>query len=181
MLWCVNAEKALFGGSMKINAQLEALVRQQEQSSGVSRSSASPEKSFGAALAQQMELASFPAQAGTPVPTVQAGQASMISQMLLGETQPATADADASAMQAAFALASGTLDMWDSYRAALGGGGQGSLREAYALLQGIDGQVSALGKDPARGQNPGLDSLLTELEVLTATEKFKFNRGDYSG
>ena len=49
-------------------------------------------------------------------------------------------------------------------------------------MQGIDGQVSALKTNTAavRGQNEGLDSLVNELDVMTATEKFKFNRGDYN-
>ena len=40
--------------------------------------------------------------------------------------------------------------------------------------------MTRLREDTAgvRGKNPGLDSLLNELEVLTATEIFKFNRGD---
>lgn len=62
-----------------------------------------------------------------------------------------------------------------------GAGDQGSLKQAYELLQGIDGQVAAL-KDSTttlRGQSSGFDSLLNELEVLTTTEKIKFNRGDY--
>lgn len=36
------------------------------------------------------------------------------------------------------------------------------------------------GTAGVRGKNPGFDSLLNELEVMTATEKFKFNRGDYN-
>ena len=107
----------------------------------------------------------------------------MISQMLLGTTQTEPADIDEDVIQSAFSQASGTLDMWDSYVNALGSSGQGgSLREAYSLLQGIDGQVAALKTNTAavRGQNTGLDSLVNELDVMTATEKFKFNRGDYN-
>ena len=61
-------------------------------------------------------------------------------------------------------------------------GKNGSLRQAYALLQGIDGQVASLKENTAglRGQNPGLDTLVNNLEVLATTEKFKFNRGDYN-
>ena len=109
----------------------------------------------------------------------------MISQMLLnGAGQSQAADPDAEILQEAFNQASGTLDLWDSYAKTLGSSssGAGSLRDAYALLQGIDSQVAQLkqGSAGVRGQNPGFDSLLNELEVMTATEKFKFNRGDYN-
>ena len=108
----------------------------------------------------------------------------MISQMLLnGAGQSQAANPDAEILQEAFNQASGTLDLWDSYAKTLGSSsGAGSLRDAYALLQGIDSQVAQLkqGTADVRGQNPGFDSLLNELEVMTATEKFKFNRGDYN-
>ena len=93
------------------------------------------------------------------------------------------ADPTEDVLQDAFTQASGTLDMWDSYVSTLGdAGNNGSLRQAYALLQGIDGQVASLKENTAglRGQNPGLDTLVNNLEVLATTEKFKFNRGDYN-
>ena len=108
----------------------------------------------------------------------------MISQMLLGATgQTDEANPTEDVLQEAFTQASGTLDMWDSYVSTLGdAGNNGSLRQAYALLQGIDGQVASLKENTAglRGQNPGLDTLVNNLEVLATTEKFKFNRGDYN-
>ena len=170
---------------MKVtNDQLEALLRQQSQSSGSTRPQKTQAGGFEAALTEQLGLDN--AVASSTFPTAAAGQtsqASMISQMLLGTTQAEPADMDDDVIQSAFSQASGTLDMWDSYVNALGSSGQGgSLREAYSLLQGIDGQVAALKTNTAavRGQNTGLDSLVNELDVMTATEKFKFNRGDYN-
>ena len=169
---------------MKVtNDQLEALLRQQSQTPGTTRAQTA-QGGFEAALSEQMGLEN--AVASSAFPTAAAGQtsqASMISQMLLGSTQSESVDVDEDVIQSAFSQASGTLDMWDSYVNALGSSGQdGSLREAYSLLQGIDGQVSALKTNTAtvRGQNVGLDSLVNELDVMTATEKFKFNRGDYN-
>ena len=108
----------------------------------------------------------------------------MISQMLLGATGGADeTNPTEDVLQDAFNQASGTLDMWDSYVSTLGNAGKnGSLRQAYALLQGIDGQVASLKENTAglRGQNAGLDTLVNNLEVLATTEKFKFNRGDYN-
>ena len=173
---------------MKVtNDQLEALLRQQSQSSSTSRTQTAQGGGFEAALTEQLGLENAVATSAFSSAATgqasQASQASMISQMLLGTTQTEPADIDEDVIQSAFSQASGTLDMWDSYVNALGSSGQGgSLREAYSLLQGIDGQVSALKTNTAavRGQNEGLDSLVNELDVMTATEKFKFNRGDYN-
>lgn len=170
---------------MKVtNDQLEALLRQQSQSSSTSRTQTAQGGGFEAALTEQLGLENAVATSAFPTSaTGQTSQASMISQMLLGTTQTEATDIEEDVIQSAFSQASGTLDMWDSYVNALGSSGQGgSLREAYSLLQGIDGQVAALKTNTAavRGQNTGLDSLVNELDVMTATEKFKFNRGDYN-
>ena len=169
---------------MKVtNDQLEALLRQQSQTPGTTRAQTA-QGGFEAALSEQMGLEN--AVASSAFPTAAAGQtsqASMISQMLLGSTQSESVDVDEDVIQSAFSQASGTLDMWDSYVSTLGdAGNNGSLRQAYALLQGIDGQVASLKENTAglRGQNPGLDTLVNNLEVLATTEKFKFNRGDYN-
>lgn len=177
---------------MKINnEQLAALLRQQEQSAGTAHKPAGQGAGFEAALAEQLGLGgagAFPSagavSGGQGMQAAQASQASMISQMLLGVTgENNDVDPHEDVLREAFTQASGTLDMWDLYVNTLGDAGRGgSLREAYALLQGIDGQVSALKENTTglRGQNPGLDTLVNNLEVLAATEKFKFNRGDYN-
>lgn len=164
-------------------SQLEALLRQQEQQA-LSRSKAPGKGSdFGNILARQLG-GEGTAALDAPDMSKGAAQAGMISQMLLGEVGQAEAlDPDMAVLEAAFSQASGALDMWDAYAKTLGAdAGTASLREAYAMLEGIDGQVSRLKQDTAavRGKNSGLDSLLNELEVMTATEKFKFNRGDYN-
>lgn len=171
---------------MEINTeQLEALLRQQEQQVTTARRQTGQSGGFDAILAQQLGTGAEQANAAASPLSPGAAQAGMISQMLLnGAGQSQAADPDAEILQEAFNQASGTLDLWDSYAKTLGSSssGAGSLRDAYALLQGIDSQVAQLKQGTAgvRGQNPGFDSLLNELEVMTATEKFKFNRGDYN-
>lgn len=168
---------------MKItNEQIDALLRQ-GQPTGTRPAQAGDGGAFAAAFAQQLGMGGAEAAGATtgPPPAVGAPQASMISQMLLAQPEEAVSGDD-DVLQSAFAMASGTLDLWDSYRSALQGAGQGgSLREAYSLLEGIDGQVADLkaGAAGLQNRNAGLDSLINELEVMTATEKFKFNRGDY--
>ena len=169
---------------MEINTeQLEALLRQQEQQATTARRQTGRSGGFDAILAQQLGGAEQANAAGGLLPPG-AAQAGLISQMLLNSAeQSQAADPDAEILQEAFTQASGTLDLWDSYAKTLGSSADGgSLRDAYALLEGIDSQVAQLKQGTAgvRGKNPGFDSLLNELEVMTATEKFKFNRGDYN-
>ncbi len=170
---------------MEINAeQLEALLRVQEQQARNARKPEGQPGAFDALLARQLsgqESGQARGAAASPLPP--GTQTALFSQILLNgaETNQAT-DPDAAVLQAAFEQASGTLDLWDTYAKTLGSSpADGSLREAYALLEGIDSEVTRLRQDTAgvRGKNSGLDDLLNDLEVLTATEKFKFHRGDY--
>lgn len=167
---------------MEINAeQLEALLRVQEQQAQTARKPTGQPGVFDALLTEQLAGQDNGAAATSPLPP--GAQAALYSQILLNGVGASEAtDPDTAVFQAAFDQASGTLDMWDMYAKTLGSSPtDSSLREAYALLEGIDSEVSKIRQDTAgvRGKNPGLDGLLNELEVLTATEKFKFNRGDY--
>ena len=167
---------------MEINAQqLEALLRVQEQQAQTARKPAGQPGAFDSLLAQQLSGQEAGVADASPLPP--GAQAVLYSQILLnGASASEATDPDTAVFQAAFDQASGTLDKWDAYAKTLGSSAtDGSLREAYALLEGIDSEVARLRQDTAgvRGKNQGLDSLLNELEVLTATEKFKFNRGDY--
>lgn len=160
---------------------VEALLRQQE--AAAKKASPGTGAGFDALLAKQMELASGqPTSPTIPPPGI---QSHLISQMMLthAEKTSATADPVEQVMRQAFDQASGALDMWDSYVSILGKPGEeANLRDAYALLQGLDTKVSGLKQDaqPVLGQNPNLATLINELAVMTATEKFKMNRGDYS-
>jgi hypothetical protein len=173
------------GGDMKITSkQLEALYQQQNQTSGVNTAQTAQSGSFEAALVEQLELENATSDTDASVSTTgQTTQASMISQMLLGTSDVQTDSQNSDVIQSAFTQASDTLDKWDSYVNALDSSEQsGSLREAYSLLQDIGDQVSSLkaNTESVRGQNSGLDSLVNELDVMSTTEMFKFNRGDYS-
>ena len=72
------------------------------------------------------------------------------------------------------------LTKWESYADKLAAGaGSDSLKQAYGVLDDIESGVRQLKEDLPAGANAGLGSLVNELEVMTVTEKFKFNRGDY--
>ncbi len=69
------------------------------------------------------------------------------------------------------------LDKWDSYAATLAGP-QSGLKSAYGTLDEISSEVAAL-KGGQPNLDPGLKTIVDELETLAAAERFKFNRGDY--
>jgi hypothetical protein len=74
------------------------------------------------------------------------------------------------------------LDKWDQYAQNLqGGSGAVNLKEAYGVLEDIDGTVQQIkGENPNLAQqSPALQGVVSELEVMAVTERIKFNRGDY--
>lgn len=164
---------------MEINTQqMEALLHLQEQQAQLPRKQQSGQTSgFEEILARQLEQ---------DIPQIAPDLAKSMfganyANPVLESTEDAEAsDPDTAVLQAAFDQASGALDLWDSYTRTLGTSTSGSaLRDAWGLLEGIDAQVTRLRDNPARARSSALDSILNELEVLAATERFKFNRGDY--
>ena len=75
----------------------------------------------------------------------------------------------------------GMFTSFERYAEQIARGETGSLREAYALLQEVSGQIAGFRAafPDAESAMPGLAGLLNELDVLMTTETFKFNRGDY--
>ncbi len=72
------------------------------------------------------------------------------------------------------------LAKWENYADKLAAGsGTDSLKQAYGVLENIETGVKQLKDDLPSDANAGLGSLVNELEVMTVTEKIKFNRGDY--
>ena len=72
------------------------------------------------------------------------------------------------------------LAKWENYADTLAAGtGGDSLKQAYGVLENIETGVKQLKEDLPSDASQGLGSLVNELEVMTVTEKIKFNRGDY--
>ncbi len=163
--------------------QLEALLKQQEFQSKKSTTAKTGEVGgFEATLQQEVAL-------GGVENSVQNGQAltgvqtSLVNQMLIANAENVSAQsADSMTESMAFDYAATTMEMLDNYTKNLREPGQGNLREAYAALDDIASHVQTLKQKSGSllEQNSDLADIVNELEVLTTTEKFKFNRGDYS-
>lgn len=165
---------------MEINTQqMEALLHLQEQQAQLPRRNSGTAPDFGNVLNQHLASGAN-ADALLANRALNASRADMYSQILLqGQEEDAALDPDSAVLKAAFDQASGTLALWDDYTRALGGAAPSALRDAWGFLEDIDAQVAQMRDNPARAKNPELDAIFNEIEILAATEKIKFNRGDY--
>ena len=72
----------------------------------------------------------------------------------------------------------GLLDQWERYAASLQNPSGISVKSLQGALGGLGSDLAAL-KARLPAADEALRSLVHELEVLTVTEQFKLNRGDY--
>ncbi len=162
---------------MKIRPeQLEALRREEEL-----RSRSQPDKTgkFGDMLAQEVRKSDVQQAAeGLEAP---------------GRTEAATGAEAVQAVDRAEAIQpqiterevmdtlDAVLDKWESYADSLGAMRQGDLRQAYGVLEDISSEVEGLKAAAGSLEDGGgdLQSMVDTLEIMTVTERFKFNRGDY--
>ena len=139
---------------------------------------------FNAVLAQELGQTggtqeSLPA---APPPGARAG---LVSPLLMGGVEGVSATqatGERFPVGTAMERIDGLLDRWDAYAQELGKSAeQQGLRNAYQMLDGIDGDLQTLKQEmpDLAQQHAGLAAMMNELEVMTTTEKFKFNRGDY--
>ncbi|MDL2317417.1 hypothetical protein LJC59_10190 [Desulfovibrio sp. OttesenSCG-928-A18] len=165
---------------MKITReQLQAL--QENQPQRAANKSAAGE--FGELLARHLEAGANGA----------AATASLLDASGLRQTVPVLADgiSFASEVQAgeqgaglvaeAAAAMEGIFGSLEQYAAQLSRDKGANLREADALLRDVDGQIAQFRSrfGAMAAEQPALSGLITEAEVLSTTERFKFNRGDY--
>ena len=150
---------------MKIrNEQMERLAQEQQP-----KAQPAAKTAFGDVLAE--ELGTGKAQAQVPA-------AGLDALSRLNACRPAEESTESRLMRTMDHM----LSDFESYAETLGTGDKTDLKSSYALLEKISASMRELRKDtPQINQdNPGLGSMVDELEVLTVTETFKFNRGDYS-
>lgn len=173
---------------MKINEELERLLsteqyRQQARSSGGAVGG-----DFEGLLAQQIDR-------GSAQGTIGAGADPeslrvLADPMRLANISLATlsgvdnaesaesADSDGALIGALTGGLSETLAGFDKYATSLNGS---SLKDAWGALSALENNIKGMRQDMGKLSQPDaeLDSMLNEMEVLAATEKFKFGRGDY--
>lgn len=172
---------------MKINEELERLLGadsyRQQRTRTVGNSGG---EGFESLLADQMARAADGATAtsgASPEALRALADPLRLAGLSLSMADGATASPAAEDAALLASLTSGldaSLKGLDRYAAELSGG-SGSLREAWASLSTLEENLADLRQEMGRLSQPDaeLDSLLNELEVLAAAEKFKFNRGDY--
>ncbi len=154
---------------MKIRPdQIEGIQPEQSQRKDKAKQ---PGQAFGDLLNQEVARGDAPAgaQGVTPPPIVNP----LIAASAVSETSDATANRVTGQVES-------ILDKWDDYAETLADA-DGGLKSAYGTLDDIAGEVAAIrSEQPELGQShPELEAIVDELETLTATEQFKFNRGDY--
>lgn len=160
---------------MKItNEQLRAL---QESEARRAKSSNMPGE-FNDILIRQLEKEEPGAQA------VQAGALATtqgIASFSLAEAAEVTPASATPGSREASQHMDGMVSTFERYANELAQDGGADLREAYALLESMNAQIAEFKERfPDADRNmPELGSMLNELDVLAATETFKFNRGDY--
>ena len=163
---------------MKVRMEeLNALLQQAQ----AAQKAPSKGEGFEALLAKELRQPGGSAQGTLPPPP--GAQTGVINQMLLEPSEQAEpGDPLEDTLQLSLQQASGLLDSLNAYVNALSAhGADGNLKAIYPLLEGLEQQMGALkqGAAPLEEKHAGLAALINELEVLTTTEKFKFNRGDY--
>ena len=135
-----------------------------------------PSGEFGELLALQMEKG----QAQESVSPL--GSSPLSSQVIVPLSEEgAAASGGVSSSGDAASKMDGMFTSFERYAEQLAQGNTGNLREAYNLLQDVSGQIAGFKAEyPNAGEEmPEMAAMLNELDVLTTTETFKFNRGDY--
>ena len=166
---------------MEINTQqMEVLLHLQGQQAPASRRGETSGQGFEALLNEQLASNQSVDPSRNISGTAEAHPL-IYSQFLMNNAElDSNGNRNIAELQSAFDQTSGALDMWDQYASILGGSNSDSaLRDAYSLLEGIDSRVSQLKNNATIGNDTELNGIVNELDIMTAIEKFKFNRGDY--
>lgn len=75
----------------------------------------------------------------------------------------------------------GILDQWEKYSTQISTQGSPDLKGAFGTLKELAHNLATLKQTAPSLESdfPELDNVRNELEVMTVTEQFKLNRGDY--
>ena len=148
-----------------------------QQTGKVQTAQSAPATNFGEILANEVAGGQQTAAVAAPPPL--AGAAGL-AQAMAAQAAGQVADVS-SERRAVMDNVDSILNEWEKYSGQLASGSSNQLRQAYGTLETIqDGVKKLKDEHPGLdGHSPQLSSLVNELEVMTVTEKIKFNRGDY--
>lgn len=160
---------------MKIQTnQLDALLRQEQ----LTKSASQPRESFGSFLTQEIGQGKGEVSQMLPPP----GAGIIDPLMLTSREETSSSDTmDGDIATTLMGQADSALSTLDAYSQTVNSA-KVSGRGAWELLGSLDSQIAAMRGNLSKmstSASQGLDSVVNELEVIAATEKFKFNRGDY--
>ena len=170
---------------MNNNTELERLraTEQLQREAGGAAAQSAPAGDFGALLAQHMERGTSSGPSpdalralGDPL------RLANLDVMTLGDFDGAEKNGtDDGLMQALTGGLNTTLNSIDRYASMLSGRNADTLKSAYGELDALDSSLAQLRKNLGRlpKAEPALEGMINELEVLAATERIKFDRGDY--
>ena len=138
----------------------------------------SPTQAFGEILAKEVDAGQAAVKAAAPPPI--GGMSGLAQAMATQATQAVRQPTNTE--RAVMDNVDTLLNQWENYAGQLASGNSGQLRQAYGTLENIQSGVKKLkDENPGlAGNSPQISSLVNELEVMTVTEKKKFNRGDYT-
>ncbi len=163
---------------MKIENELLASFVQNSQELKKSDAKQTPETDFAAMLAQELEVGSESSPLVYGMAKTDPLAANLSALTPAHQISSISEDMDNAVNQIA-----GILDMLENYGSVLAGKDgleQEDLKSAYNILEQIRASTSELKKSLTDlGNNSILSDIMNEVEVMTATEKFKLNRGDY--
>ncbi len=166
---------------MKIHPdQLESV--RLDQTTQTNRGTQQTSTAFSALLNEEVAKTGTQTTAGSTAPLPPPGGLGTLSSLIGVQSVQATSEATQSE-SAIMDKVDSVLDKWDQYAQSLQGtSGSASLKQAYGVLDDIDGAVQRIkGDNPDLATKyPALQGVVSELEALTVTERIKFNRGDYT-
>ncbi|MDR2051400.1 MAG: hypothetical protein LBQ63_06485 [Deltaproteobacteria bacterium] len=89
-------------------------------------------------------------------------------------------ESESAVKEDSFERVNALLDKLSLYADSLGRDQSANLKDLHGMLNGVGTEIASLKRDlPPAQEEAALGELLNELEVLAATERFKFDRGDY--
>ncbi|MCG8530190.1 MAG: hypothetical protein MI749_05950 [Desulfovibrionales bacterium] len=157
---------------MRIHTEQITQIVQQDKTATASKRTAD---GFYNLLSQEIELQSKAAEEATLPPG--ARSIAFDPRLATGQQQ---AQAATDPEQVADEL-EGILDQWEKYSTQIATADTPDLKGAFGTLQELAYNLATLKQTAPslKSDFPELDSVRNELEVMTVTEQFKLNRGDY--